>query len=100
LRKGEIVTELHHSISCNKNLGVIVVGKPLIVIGPITYAIKGRDLLARNGIRSAVERTPRSADSCGCGYSIYVPYQTDLAERILIQNRIKVSGRSERGGGS
>jgi hypothetical protein len=100
LTEAEIIKDLHHGISCNKNLGVVVVGKPLIVIGPITYAIKGRDLLTRYGISSTVERTPRSADFCGCGYSIYVPHHTDEAERILIQNGIKVSGRSERGGGS
>lgn len=75
-----------------------VVGKPLIVIGPITYALKGRNLLANYGINSTVERTPRSASSCGCGYSIYVPVHTDEAVRILVQNGIFVAGRAERGG--
>ena len=75
-------------------------GKPLIVVGSITYALKGRDLLARRGIQAVVERTPRSADSCGCGYSIYVPNRTDEAEWILNRSGIRVSGRAERGSGT
>lgn len=72
-------------------------GKPLIAVGPITIAQKGRDLLARYGIYASVERTPRSAEFSGCGYSIYVPERTDEAEAILVKAGIKVSGRLERG---
>ena len=99
LRRSKIVKQVRPGISCNKNTGGIVVGKPLIVVGSVTFAIKGRDLLARSGIRSSVERTPRSSGFEGCGYSIYVPDRTDEAERILIRNGIRISGRAERGDG-
>lgn len=71
-------------------------GKPIIVVGSVTYAMKGRDLLARYGIRSSVERIYRSTNGRGCGYSIYVPQRTDEAERILRQAGIPVTGRTER----
>ncbi len=73
-------------------------GKPMIMLSSITYAMKSRDILFKNGIKSYVERTPRSNTNAGCGYSIYVPDKTDEAERILVGLGIKVLGRSERDG--
>jgi len=32
----------------------------------------------------------------GCGYSLYVPKNTDEAEKILKENNIKIIGRAER----
>ncbi|OCN03106.1 DUF3343 domain-containing protein [Clostridium sp. W14A] len=78
----------------------MVVGKPLIIVGSITNAIKSRNILAWMGIRSYVERTPRSGPNGGCGYSIYVPERTDEAEDILIRYGIRVGGRAERGDAS
>ena len=74
-------------------------GKSMIMLSSITYAMKSRDILFKNGIKSYVERTPRSANA-GCGYSIYVPDKADEAERILVGAGIKVLGRSERDGES
>jgi hypothetical protein len=73
------------------------VGKPVIVIGSVTYAMKGRSILARYGIRSSVERIYRSTNVRGCGYGIYAPQRTDEAERILRREGIPVSGRTTRG---
>ena len=72
-------------------------GKPLIVVSSVTYAMKGRDLLFRNGIRGYVERIPKTGET-GCGYGIYVPRGADAAERILRENRIRVLGRMEQDG--
>jgi len=76
------------------------VGKPMIMLSSITYAMKSRDILFQYGIKSYVERTPRSSANSGCGYSIYVPNRTDEAEKILRDLGIKVLGRSERDGTS
>lgn len=73
-------------------------GKPLIIVGSITNALRSRDLLAWMGIRSYVERTPRSGPYGGCGYSIYVPGRADEAEKILRRHGIRVIGRAQRGG--
>lgn len=71
-------------------------GKPMIMVSSITYAMKGRDLLFHHGIKSYVERTPHGNGDAGCGYSIYVPNRTDEAQAILTQAGIRVLGRAER----
>ena len=63
--------------------------KQLIMVSSITYAIKGRELLRSKGYRAYIERTPRSLDTAGCGYSIYV---SSDAEEILRSAGIKILG--------
>ena len=72
-------------------------GKPLIMMSSITYAMKSRDILFKYGIKAYVERTPKGSNA-GCGYSIYVPAKTDEAERILSSMGIRILGRMERDG--
>ena len=47
-------------------------GKPLLLVGSVTYAMKSRDILFKRGIKAYVERIPPSAGT-GCGYGVYVP---------------------------
>ncbi len=42
-------------------------GKPFILVSSITYAMKSRDLLFSQGIKSYVERTTRLKEQQGCG---------------------------------
>ena len=72
-------------------------GKPLIVVSSVTYAMKGRDILFRHGIRGYVERVHRTEET-GCGYGIYVPEGAGAAERILRENHIRVLRRMEQDG--
>ena len=72
-------------------------GKPLIVVSPVTYAMKGRDLLFRHGIKGYVQRIPKT-ENTGCGYGIHVPNGAVAAERILIENHIRVLRRMEQDG--
>lgn len=60
----------------------------LVSTGTITYAIKGRDVLRRNGIRASVERT--TSDRLGCGYGISVVGNIKKAERILRESGVKI----------
>ncbi|HIS50641.1 MAG TPA: DUF3343 domain-containing protein [Candidatus Gallacutalibacter pullistercoris] len=69
--------------------------KPVIQVSSVTYAMRGRELLFRHGIRSYVERSTRSSRA-GCGYNLYVPENADQAEKILRQANIKILGRLER----
>lgn len=73
-------------------------GKPVILLGSITYAMKSRDILFRYGIKAYVERTPRTQERLGCGYGIYVPDRADQAEDIIRRSGIRILGRSERAG--
>ena len=70
-------------------------GKPLIMVSSVTYAMKARELLLRHGIRGYVQRVPRTEET-GCGYGVYVPQGADTAERILRENNFKILGRLER----
>ncbi len=73
-------------------------GKPLIMISSITFAMKGKELLTKKGFSADLVRTPRHENIGGCGYSIYVPKDTDEAEEILRDAGIKVLGRADREG--
>lgn len=73
-------------------------GKPLIVVSSVTYAMKARELLVHHGIRGYVERIPKTAET-GCGYGVYVPEGADAAEQILRENNIRILARLEQGDG-
>jgi len=71
--------------------------KTLIMVSSVTYAMQGRELLRQYGIKAQIERTPKRQQRQGCGYSLYVPQNTEEAERILKEKGIRVIGRAERG---
>lgn len=71
-------------------------GKYLIMVSSITYAIKGRDLLRKHGFRAYIEKTPAGMDSHGCGYSITLYERLPEAMNILKQANIKITGNTER----
>ena len=73
-------------------------GKPVIIVSSITYALKSRDLLFQKGIKAYVERVPRTSELTGCGYGVYVPNGADEAEQILSGAGLRILTRVERGG--
>lgn len=73
-------------------------GKPLLMVSSVTYAMKAKELLSRHGIRGYVERIPRTSET-GCGYGVYVSQGADAAEKILRDNNIRVLGRLEQDDG-
>lgn len=77
---------------------MIIVGKPLIMVSSVTYALKGKEILNRKGFTADLVRTPKHKNIGGCGYSIYVPKNTDKAEEILKESGIKVIGRTDKEG--
>ena len=42
----------------------------IISVSSITYAIKGRDLLRKQGIKAYIERKTNQNGNAGCGYVI------------------------------
>lgn len=62
--------------------------KYVITTGTVTYAIKGRDLLRKNGYNVKIERIS-SGKSSGCGYSIILTGDIEGAEELLRQSGIK-----------
>lgn len=63
--------------------------KTLLVVSSVTYAMRGRDLLFRQGIRAYIERLPSTSET-GCGYGLYVPNRVDEAEQILQNAHFRV----------
>lgn len=64
----------------------------VLLVSSVTYAMKGREVLLRRGLRAFVQRVPRTAET-GCGYALYVPQYADVAEKILVENGVRVLGR-------
>lgn len=64
----------------------------LILFGSMTAMMRARDLLRKNGIRSATVRTPAAYRRGSCGYSLRVSRDIDRAVGMLKQQRIPVLG--------
>lgn len=61
-----------------------------IKVGSVTYAMKGRDLLQKNGYKAYLTRNPHPEDDEGCGYVIYVNNMDKRCVEILKRNGIAV----------
>ena len=61
----------------------------LIQTGTVTYAIKGRDLLRRKGIKAKIERKVGNKIQ-GCGYAILIEEDPAEAQKILRENGVKI----------
>jgi hypothetical protein len=68
-----------------------------IKVTSVTYAMKGRDLLQKNGYKAYLTRNPHPEDDEGCGYVIYVNNPDKKCFEILKRNRIKVTGTVDLG---
>ncbi|MBE6802565.1 MAG: DUF3343 domain-containing protein [Ruminococcaceae bacterium] len=68
-----------------------------IKVTSVTYAMKGRDLLQKNGYKAYLTRNPHPEDDEGCGYVIYVNNLDKKCFEILKRNRIKVTGTVDLG---
>ena len=64
--------------------------KHVIVTGTVTYAIRGRDILRRNGISASVERNSSGLGRLGCGYGIVIRDEVERAVDILRRNSVKI----------
>lgn len=67
--------------------GGMVMGKILIAMTSITYAMKAKSLLKDKGYFCEIERTPKNIGT-GCGYSIRVHESSDLIISILDEYKI------------
>jgi hypothetical protein len=65
------------------------VGKSLIVVSSITYALKGKELLAQYGYKASVKKI-RNFTKTGCGYGIYTGGDINRAIIILRSASIPV----------
>lgn len=68
----------------------------IITTGTITYAIKGRDLLRKNGYNVKIERISSGLGNAGCGYTIVLEGNIAAAERLLRDAGVKILDISEK----
>lgn len=68
-----------------------------IKVGSVTLAMKGRDLLQKNGYKAYLTRNPKPTDGEGCGYLIYVNSPDDRCFKILQKNGIRIMGTVDLG---
>lgn len=61
-----------------------------LAVGTVTYAAKGKDILARNGIKSSIKRIQKASASLGCGYALVIEGNASSATRILNQAGIRI----------
>ena len=61
----------------------------LIQVGTVTYAIKGRDLLRKNGFKVKIERKT-DEKAYGCGYAISLEGDKSEAVKLLRDNGVKI----------
>lgn len=61
----------------------------VIATGTVTYALKGRDLLRKNGFSVKIERITGDK-TLGCGYVLIVVGNIVEAEKILNLGGIKI----------
>lgn len=61
-----------------------------IAVGSITYAIKGRDVLRKAGVKSHVERKTNQNGNSGCGYVIIAEGNRKKIIDLLNGSGIKV----------
>lgn len=64
----------------------------LIMFGSVTLAMKSRNLLLKNNIKSGLVRTPIHLNKKSCGYSLYVPGNFEKSLQIIRSNGIAVNG--------
>lgn len=62
----------------------------IISTGTVTYALKGRDILRKKGIKAYVERITSGKGSAGCGYAIITEGDLKQAEKLLKEAGVKI----------
>lgn len=65
----------------------------IMVLSSVTYAMKARDILSANGIRSELTRSAAIRKVRGCGYGLRIRRSDkERAERLLVQSGINILG--------
>lgn len=62
----------------------------IISVSSITYAIKGRDLLRKQGFRAYIERKTNGDGNTGCGYVIIADGNRQKISDALMNSGVKI----------
>lgn len=64
--------------------------KTLWLVGSVTTAMRGRELLNLHGFHAYMEKLPRDLQNSGCGYGIYVTESPEKAEAFLLHSGFSI----------
>lgn len=67
----------------------------LIKLSSVTQAMRAKDILRQNGIYSKVHRIPAVKGKGACSYGLLINRNLNEAVSILLDNNIKIQGRSD-----
>ena len=70
----------------------VILLKYYILLNSVSSALKGKDILDKNNIKSSVERTPKNNVARSGGYSLMVEDEIERAKEILEDNKVIVLG--------
>lgn len=62
----------------------------IISVSSITYAIKGRDLLRKQGFKAYIERKTNQNGNVGCGYVIVAEGNRQKISGALMNSGVKI----------
>ena len=68
----------------------------ILSVGSVTYAIKGRDILRKSGIKAYIERKTNAVGGVGCGYVIVATGDRHGIIKKLNEFNIKITEISSR----
>lgn len=63
-----------------------------IIVTSVTYAVMGKQILQRAGMKAYIEKLSPGTTGCGCGYGIRVRGDGGAAAAILERSKIAVKG--------
>lgn len=61
-----------------------------IVTGTITYAMKAKDILRKNGFYAVVQKLALGEENIGCGYAVLIKGNVEKALEILKNAEVKI----------
>lgn len=70
----------------------------LIFTGSVTYAMKVKDILNKNGVAAVLKRIQNMSTEKGCSYGIYVIGDVEKAKQVLTSSGINVALSDNMGG--
>lgn len=69
--------------------------RPIITVSSVTYAMKAKEILRRNGIPSYIIKKARGPGNPSCAYALQVAEGVENAYRILEESKVvKLLGMS------
>jgi len=68
----------------------------MIMVKSNTYAYKSKTILESRGFKVYVDKTPKKHDPSGCGFTVHVTGDADMAADIMTSAGITILGRYDK----